>query len=483
MTLSSALTYTARPRVVAKYAGELCLPVAVLAVVPCAITAAYGEYGMSATYAAAAAVLAGVGFLSRRMPKPKDIQTNEAYAIISLVFILVPAVMAVAISRAGLGYLDAYCTAVSASTTTGLRFSAGADSTTLPLSLAWMQWYGGLGILVFSLALFLHPGRRTKDLASVEIPKTDLLVGTRVYARTIIFYYAALSVAGFSALMLTGLPIELAAPLAMGSVSTGGPATASISAGPLSLVQQSVLAAFCLLGALPFTMTVRILRLKHTEMLELSEIAAILGLILLMTAVLAGCLVLNEGYSMGETLELAPIMAVFVQTTSGYASLDFSGLSDATMAIMIPFMAAGGGIGSTAGGFKGLRLLIGLSVIRSAIRSSRMPAHAHHKPTLMNRVVDDEFTHDALQVTFLFLIASGAAWLIFLLAGYAGSESLFLVISAASNSGYAYGIDPQALPAGLKLLLAILMILGRLELLAVLAAFSPGNWFGRTRGY
>lgn len=478
---SRELLYTVRIRVLLKYLGQLCLPVAILALVPAMLALSMGESGLAWRYAIVIAALAAIGLAAMRIPAPSDIQTNEAYSIIVLVFALIPGVMAFPLSYSGLTYLDAYCAAVSASTTTGLIFTGSEWSASLPFSMAWMQWYGGLGILVFSLALFLHPGPRTKHLAAVQMPKTDLLVNTRFYGRYILIYYAILTTMGFIVLLATGLPIETAVPFALGSVSTGGSALGGLTAAPLNLAQQTALAVFCLLGALPFTVIIRLSRLKHTEFLELPEIAAIIGLTATLAVVLGLCLMINDGFTLSEALRRGPLMAVFVQTTSGFTTLDPGRMSASTAAILTPFMLIGGGVGSTAGGIKGLRILIGLSVIRAALRKTGMPEHAHHKPTLMNRVISGELAYDALQITFLFLIAVGVSWIVFLLFGYDASDSLFLVVSAASNSGYSSGIDTFVLPAALKLLLVLVMILGRLELLAVLVFLSPGSWLGRRR--
>lgn len=478
---SRALSYAVRPAVVFRYLAQLGLILAAFCLVPLTISLFLGLFGTCGRYGLLILGLLVLGYLGSKIPAPDTIQRNESYAIIAFMFLLTPLAAAFPLSSSGIPYFDAFCLAVSASTTTGLSFAQGAVPDMLSYSLAWMQWYGGLGILVFSLALFIYPGRRAKDLAAVEMEKTDLRVGTRTFARFILFYYCLLSLAAFLSLWISGIGAERAAVYAMGGVSTGGGTPPNIGATPLTIVQQGLLALFCLLGAMPFTYLVRMIKRRHSQVLEWPEVLAILLSCLLFAAALTACLVNYDGMELAEALSKGPLTALFVQTTSGYSALDVSALSAQSKAIFIPFMAVGGGIGSTAGGIKALRLLIGLALLLYFVRRTSMTEHARFEPSVFGRKVDDVFVRDALLLVFFYTLTVIASWAVFLLHGMPPLDSLGLVVSAASNAGYSAGIDTTVLPVSLKLVLVLDMLFGRLELMALLVALYPGTWIGGRR--
>jgi trk system potassium uptake protein TrkH len=98
------------------------------------------------------------------------VQTNEGMVLVALMFLFTPLVMSYPLMGSGLGFLDAFFEAISGVTTTGLSTKAtlvGAPATFL-FSRAWMQWYGGLGIVVLSLALVTQPGLVAKGLAAAQ---------------------------------------------------------------------------------------------------------------------------------------------------------------------------------------------------------------------------------------------------------------------------------------------------------------------------
>ena len=127
-------------------------------------------------------VIAGLlvfGVSVARLRAPPSVQANEGMVLIALMFLFTPLVMAYPMMGFGLSFLDAFFEAVSGVTTTGLSTQAslaGASSTFL-VSRAWMQWYGGLGIVVLALALVMRPGLLAKGLAVNEAEAADLVGG------------------------------------------------------------------------------------------------------------------------------------------------------------------------------------------------------------------------------------------------------------------------------------------------------------------
>jgi trk system potassium uptake protein len=172
--------------------------------------------------------------------------------------------------------------------------------------------------------------------------------------------------------------------------------------------------------------------------------------------------------------------AAFAQTTTGYSTLDLAGLDPPAKLVIILSMVTGGGVGSTAGGIKLLRVLVMIRVIQLAILRVQIPRHGVLQPELGGRALQPAQIEHALLLLLLYPLATVVSWLPFLFAGYAPLDALFEIVSAVGTVGLSVGITGPNLEGGLKLLLSLDMLLGRLEILALLVLLYPGTWHKRT---
>ena len=239
------LRYAVRPRPVLKYIGQLCFVLALFTVVPLSVALLTGDYGVSWRYGAVIAIVLALGFSLMRLPPPKQLQVNEAIVITALMFLLTPLIMAWPAMGSGLSFLDAAFETISAVTTTGLTVTATvADKpTTFLFARAWMQWVGGLGIVVLSLAILIQPGLAAKRLGDHEDYEDDLAGGTRARARIVLGVYAVLTAVGILALGLLGSGWFNAVVYTLAAISTGGfaPHDASLAALPNGATQGAVI--------------------------------------------------------------------------------------------------------------------------------------------------------------------------------------------------------------------------------------------------
>jgi trk system potassium uptake protein TrkH len=142
-----------------KYFGQLCVALAVLTLVPLVMSFIFGDTPISLRYGIVIGGLAVVGACLSRLHALSRMQVNEGMVLVALMFLFTPLVMSYPMMGSGLGFLDAFFEAISGVTATGLSTKAtlvGAPQTFL-FARAWMQWYGGLGTVVFSLAILLTP--------------------------------------------------------------------------------------------------------------------------------------------------------------------------------------------------------------------------------------------------------------------------------------------------------------------------------------
>jgi trk system potassium uptake protein len=195
--------------VVFKYFGQLCLVLAALTLVPLVMSVIFGDTPTSLRYGIVIGGLAALGAGLARLRAPSRVQANEGMVMVALMFLFTPLVMSYPMMGSGLGFLDALFEAISGVTTTGLSTKAtlvGSPQTFL-FARAWMQWYGGLGVVVLSLALIMQPGLVAKGLAVTEAETDDLVGGTRAYARRALIVYGVLTALGIIGALWGGVGV------------------------------------------------------------------------------------------------------------------------------------------------------------------------------------------------------------------------------------------------------------------------------------
>ena len=459
----------------------MCLLLAALTSAPLAMSVIYGEAHIAVRYGLVIAGLVALGGAVARLRAPTQVQANEGMVLIALLFLFTPLVMAYPMMGFGMSFLDAFFEAVSGVTTTGLSTQstlAGASSVFL-FSRAWMQWYGGLGIVVLALALVMQPGLLAKGLAVNESEAADLVGGTKAHMRRILKVYAALTLAGIVGSLLVGLGLFDAVVYTFAAVSTGGFAPHDSSLALFGWPAQAWITLTCLAGAIPLTLYHRMLWQKSVTAVDLLQPVAVVGAAIAVALTLGASMRLLGGVPWADVIHQAPLLAVSAQSTAGFSAMPLAQLDPGSKLIMIFSMIVGGGVGSTAGGFKMLRLLIAASVFRLIIVRTCLARHAVIEPRLAGRRVEREEIQEALLLVLLFVIVIAVSWLPFIATGYSPLDALFEVASATGTVGLSVGITSEALPAHLKAVLCADMLLGRLEIIAWLVILFPGTWFGR----
>jgi trk system potassium uptake protein TrkH len=475
------LRYAVRSRVLFKYFGQLCLVLAVLTMVPLVMSLIFGETSFTLRYAVVVCGLAGLGLGTARLRAPSSVQTNEGMVLVALMFLFTPLVMSYPLMGSGLGFLDAFFEAISGVTTTGLSTKAtlvGAPATFL-FSRAWMQWYGGLGIVVLSLALVTQPGLVAKGLAATETETDDLVGGTRARARRVLKVYGALTALGIIGSLSVGVGFFDAVVYTFAAVSTGSFAPHDGSLATLGWPAQGWITLLCLAGAIPLTFYHRMLQEKRRVSVEFLQLQAVVIASVVASLAVGASMRLSAGMAWPQVLHHAPLLGFSAQTTAGFSSVPVVQLDGGSKLVLIFSMLAGAGLGSTGGGFKLLRLLIAASVFRLILLRTCLPKHGVIEPRLAGRRLGDEEIRAALLLILLFVVVVALSWLPFVARGYSPLDSLFEVVSATGTVGLSVGLTSATLPAPLKGILCVDMLMGRLEIIAWLVMLYPGTWFGR----
>jgi trk system potassium uptake protein TrkH len=476
-----SLTYAVRHKVILKYLGQLTLMLAALTLVPLCVSLYFGDYGISLRYLIVIGLLGGYGAITAGLKVPGDLQINEALTIISLIFLVAPLIMTIPVMGAGLDFSDAFFETISGITTTGLTtvMDVQSKSRTFLFARAWMQWYGGLGIIILSVALFFKLSIATRRLTE-PLSSDSIVSSSRTFARQMLIVYLILTVVATLVVTVISGDFFLATTHVLAGVSTGGFSSFDNNLADMQpgLVQASIL-FFIIFGAIPFPLFFLAWKSGLRNLYTDVEFVGLFVLMVLFSAVLTILLFNQLGGSWQQALYHGVSTAVSAQTTTGFNTISISEMSPATKLVIILSMVIGGGTASSSGGIKILRLLIFIRLLQLIFQRTALPLHAISKQTLGGRPLESDELQRALLLIILFMVVVLFSWLTFLFYGYDPLDALFEVVSATATTGLSTGITQHNLPLVLKAVLSVDMLLGRLEIFAFLVLLYPGNWFGK----
>lgn len=464
-----------------RYFGQLCVALAALTIVPLLVSLLFGDFSVSMRYAAVTGFLFSTGLSCSRLKTSKKMQNNEAMAVTALIFLFSPLAMTWPVMASGLSFSDALFETVSAVTTTGLSTTdtlMGKTETFL-FSRAWMQWIGGLGIVILCMAALIQPGLTAKRLDISESYDDDIIGGTRAMARRVLTIYTLLTIAGIVLLMLSGVDWYTSILYCLAAISTGGfsPHDTSLY-GLQNHSAEAIVIVISMAGAVSLFLYYRVYRNGWREVWHDRQFRAFMLAGILVTTILSCFLWYQDGLSWTAALRHGALNGLSALSTAGFASMDIGDMGDSSKFTLIMAMAAGGNAGSTAGGIKIIRLLILFHMLYLIIQRAGAPSHAVLQARLGERKLEVDEMLNAVCLFVLFITIAVLSWLPFLALGHAPLDSLFEVISALGTAGLSTGITSIELHPFLKGILCADMLFGRLEIIAWLVFFYPGTWIG-----
>ena len=478
MNKYSAMMFAVRPGVFLRLLFDMYGILALLTLVPFAVAACTNSVATKA-YLLVVVLLSVCWLMGRFLPAAEQVQRNEALAMVAGLFITASLLFSIPVMAYGVNFLDAWFEAVSGVTTTGL---STLNVTDMPAALlfgrGWMQWMGGVGVVVLALAVFIRPGQTVSQLGFSDREKGDLVGGTRAHAKRVVIIYVLLTTLGIAALYLAGASPLDSVVHSMTAVSTGGFANYADSLGSVTSSQLTIVNILCVAGAVSFHVYYRSLLATRGRFAGNNQLYALLSIILLVSVavwLLSNVTSLDLPYADILTLVLSS------QTTAGFSPIAIVGLPGWLLLMLCLCMAIGGGIGSTSGGIKLGRFIMMLRVARLALMRSALSENVLVARDAHGASIDTDETEDVLALLTWFIITLFTSWMIFLVYGYPPAESLFEVTSALATAGLSTGITNERLPAVLKFVLCCNMLLGRVEVLAILILLSPHSWIGKRR--
>ena len=432
-------------------------------------------------------VLEGILFLLCRKA-PDGFYAKEGMVCVGLswVFLSLVGCLPFYISREIPRYIDAFFEIVSGFTTTGASILSDVEALSRGL-LYWRSfshWLGGMGVLVFLLAI--GPGSNEKGftmhLLRAESPGPDvgkLVPRMRKTAGILYVLYILLTVLNLIFLLIGKMPLFDAVCTAFGTAGTGGFGIKNDSIAGYSPYIQNVTTVFMALFGINFSCYYLLLLRQWKGVFKDEELrfylAIVFGSILL--------IVLNlRGYydTLEETIRHAAFQVSSIITTTGFATTDFDLWPSFSKAILMGLMIVGACAGSTGGGLKCARLLLLLKSLRRNIRQVLQP----RKVMLIRsngRTVDEKILDNANAYLAAYVTIIVVSYLLISLDGFSIGTNLTAVLACFNNIGPGLeAVGPTCNFSGYstfsKLILILDMLAGRLEIFPILALLSRGTW-------
>ncbi len=469
----------------------------VLLLIPVAIL--LGEWPMAvvALESALIGMAAGAALYFGTRHARGEVYRREGLAIVGLSWLLVPFVGALPFLLGGMveSTADAYFESVSGITTTGssILVDIEAQPRTLLFWRAFLQFMGGLGIILFFVAVLPLLGVGGKTLYRQEItgPMPQILTPRiKDTAIQLIKLYLALHVLLIVAYILAGMGLYDAATHAMTCISTAGFSPRNESIGAYNEAIHWITIVFMIIGGTSFILHLRVLRggigLYFRDTQFRWYIGILLGAVVIQTIVLhaSGW---REGLSDPDGFHLRDVFfaTTSIMTTTGYSDADWDQWPTFNRVLLFLLMFAGGMSGSTAGSIKIVRWIV---LIKTALH--QFVREADPRRVKLLKVDGKPIPLKVQSETFIFFFTYVAVFgvgclLLTLLMPWQDFVSSLAAVSATLNIvGPGFGeVGPElsfaSQSSAAKWLLSLLMLIGRLELYAILVLFAPGFWRGR----
>ena len=473
-------------RMISKILGRVMGVEAALMLGPIITAAVYGESAVSFLLTM---LIAGVLAVVLTLPKLKhtDIYAREGFVSVALSWLLMSLVGALPFVFSGEipSYVDAFFEIVSGFTTTGasivLNVEEMSNSALLWRSLS--HWIGGMGVLVFIMAVLPLSEERSMHIMRAEVPGPQVgKLVPRIRHSSAITYliYVALTVILIILLCLGGMPFFDSINHAMATAGTGGFSVKALSIGFYdSAYIDFVTATFMLLFGVNFSIYFLLLMKKFRPALRDSELHLYLGFAAFGTITIA--LNIMDSYDgFWHALRYSYFQVSSIMTTTGFATTDFNHWPAYSKAMLILLMFTGASAGSTGGGLKVSRIVI---LVRAA--GEELGKMLNPRRTVSVRMSGHSVDATTIRCTLVFFaVYIGITFLSTLLISLDGFdlETNFSAVAACiSNIGPGIGLvgpmgNYEMFSDFSKLLLSFDMLVGRLEIYPMLLLFLPSTW-------
>ncbi len=466
--------------------GRILLTEAALLVLPLLVTFLYGESPVPFLIPILLLALCG-GAMGWKKPKSTALYARDGLAVVALAWICMSLFGALPFVLSGdiPNYVDAFFETVSGFTTTGSSILTEIE----PLSrggLFWRSfthWVGGMGVLVFVMAILPMNDGHGMHLMRAEVPGPTVgkLVSRMSDTAKILYsIYLVMTVVEIVLLLAGGMPLYDAAIHAFGTAGTGGFSCRNLSVGAYDSVYfDVVIGVFMLLFGVNFNLYYFLLIRRFRDVLHSEELRAYL--LIVAASVLAIAVNISHLYqSFAASLRYAFFQVSSIITTTGYATADFNAWPAFSKAILVILMFVGACAGSAGGGMKVARIVI---LAKTSVCDMRKMLHPNAVATVRfeGKPIGEKNIRSVHLFLTVYLIVFTISCLLLSL------EEMDLVTTFTAVAACMNNIGPglevvgpmgnfAAFSPWAKVLLSFDMLVGRLEIFPMLLLFAPSIW-------
>ena len=477
-------------RLISKILGSLLFIEALFMAVCLAMALAYSENDTLAFIIATLITFSGA-FIFRSMGRPKvnALSRRDAYVVVSLTWIVFSIFGMVPFLLEGSVHAltDAFFETMSGFTTTGATIIDNVEA--LPHALLFwrslMQWIGGLGIVFFTIAILpsLVGGSVKVFAAEATGPmRSKMHPRLSTSAKWIWTIYMLLTVACALSFVAAGMNWFDAVNYAMSTTATGGFSTHNGTIFLASPLIEYLAILFQFLAGINFTLLyMGLFKWQPRAFIQNSEFKFYLAMIISATAIIMLLLLTKMHYAVEPAFRTALFQVVSFITTTGLSDTDAGAWPQFTWVILSLLMFMGACAGSTTGGFKSIRGVMMFKTLRNEFLHIIHP-NAVLPVKVNGHTIPQDKLVTLLAFFLLYIIMLLIVWTIMVVAGVDITNSFTISLSLISNvgAGLDTNIGPQMswadLSVGIKWLCSLLMLVGRLEIIAVLVLFTHGFW-------
>lgn len=460
---------------------------AALMTLPMIVSVVYREKtGVYFVMAALLCLGAGV-LLSMKKPEKTTYYAKDGYISVALGWIVMSIMGCLPFVFSGEipFFFDALFEIISGFTTTGASILTDVEALSKCM-LFWRSfshWGGGMGVLVFILAILpLAGGEHNLQLMKAESPGpsvSKLVPRLRETAMMLYKIYLGMTVLMIVILAVNGMPLFDTLCLTFGTAGTGGFGVLNSSAAGYTTFQQAVITVFMMLFGVNFSFYFLLLYKKAKDAFSMEEVrwyfVIYFGAVLLITVNLAG-----QAGSVFEHFHHAAFQAASIMTTTGFSTVDFNLWPQLSKAVLLLLMFIGACAGSTGGGMKVSRIVVYMKSIKREMAALIHPRSVKVMK-LEEKAVDSAMLRSIFSFLSAYLVIFVVSLLIVTLDGFDLETNFSAVAATFNNIGPGLGgVGPTSNFAGYsvlsKLVLSLDMLIGRLEIFPILLLFAPNTW-------
>ena len=466
--------------------GVLQIILGLAMIIPVIIQFIYNELDSSFISSGIITIIFGILFLLSNLDHDKKLNLPQAFLLTALSWLSIALFgsLPFIFSDLNLNVTDAFFESMSGITTTGSTVIVNLDIAPKSILLwrAILQWLGGIGIIV--MAITLMPIMNVGGMQLFKISNNDssekILPKSKEIALRLIYIYSALTALCAISYKVLGMSTFDSLTHSMTTIATGGFSNYNESIGFFNSYSIEISAMiFIILGSLPFIVYIKFLSGNKKIFFSDIQIKTFLKIILISIIILSFYLTLNNS----NQIDLISIFfnVISILTGTGYVNAQFDSWGGFPLILFLGLMFIGGCAGSTTCGIKIFRIQILFSFISNQLKKIIYPKGIFVLKYDQNPI-DNKFISSIISFIYMYLIIFFIISALLSLTGLDFITSISGAATSISNVGPGLGsvIGPNgnfsSLPDISKWILTLGMILGRLELFAILVLFLPSFW-------